>query len=538
MTQRTPVKQTSTLQRTPIVYPTCAKCRQKLTDREHLTCILCNTTYDLQCGNVSVALFRKVMSRESKDRWECQWCIQKRAQDRRDITNTPVGKCAWTVETEGITKKKKMEQRSLLRQLSTEDMLSISSNDENVDEIPLGNTEPSSPATGTETTCKCNKAAEVEQLKTELQELANQLITAKEEIIWLLKENGILKEGSKDALTMSHKNNKIIPKKHCAEKVNMIDSIPIAETPCLTSAEYSTPVQNEEMAERQPKIHNKNKVNTKYSLPIAEMPCHTSTECSTLVQNDEMAERHPKIHIIGDQTCKDYASLLIKLRNKYRNAKKYSVSNNCYPDATAEHIIRNTRSAQNDLHSDDWIVISIGANDINPTKLCIELSAMLKALPKTKIILMEITRNSFLSEDKLNNALKNIASNFENCEYLSIKKISELKLVKQTIVKAINNLINTKDYNACFIGKNINKVKRTVQINKTDKNNKVPILKQIKLTFGTIPYYFEKMKTNNNNKKSLEKQILDTTPKEVGTCSHESNLQIQDRAESPDLFRD
>lgn len=438
------------LQRTPIIYPECGGCLQKLTDREFLTCKICNITYDLLCGNVSEALFRKVMTRESKNKWECQWCINKRV--RGDNTNTPVGR--HNIDN-NVTKRKPR----LLRQLSLEN---ITISDGTIDWSSLNVTPETSH----------NESFEIEHLKIELAEMTNQLIKAKQEINTLQKENSNLKLSLENLNDV--KNNNPAPKNKTANEA--IQNVPEI---CV--------------------IHALDNVTTP----------HLDNDC---VAEEIIRMRDPKILIIGDQTCKNLGTQLINQRHKYKNVKEYTILNCCYPNAPADHILKNCNLNEQELRDHDWVVLSVGSNDTNPTKLCIELTAILKTLSKPNVLLMEIVNNPYLNEDKLNHDFKKIANNFPNCKFLSVSTQSNNNYSKRPttnvkrLVTIINNVINNQDYNKCFIGSNITKTTKT----KDGTRDTTFVTKESKYKHGTIPYFFEKM--NASKRTTLVTCKLDEKP--------------------------
>lgn len=191
--------------------------------------------------------------------------------------------------------------------------------------------------------------------------------------------------------------------------------------------------------------------------------------------------RKPKITIIGDQSCKELASKLITLRAQYKNARNYSITSLTYPDAPTEFILRNFKLKIEELHEDDWIILSLGSNDTNPAKLFEELSVFLQRYSKVKIVMTGIVYNRFLNEGKLNHELNTILNSFPHSQFLPITQIRGKKSLQggKFIYKAVNNLINSCDYNSSYLNSNITKMMKT---------KPAPRLKP-----GTIPYYFNKM---------------------------------------------
>lgn len=66
----------------------CPGCKQKIQNKECLTCTLCKHTYDLECANVLKERFYSSMTIEQKKAWKCQTCRSK--MPKTDNTNTPI----------------------------------------------------------------------------------------------------------------------------------------------------------------------------------------------------------------------------------------------------------------------------------------------------------------------------------------------------------------------------------------------------------------------------------------------------------------
>lgn len=227
--------------------------------------------------------------------------------------------------------------------------------------------------------------------------------------------------------------------------------------------------------------------------------------------------------IFGDQYCKDSSSILTKIREKYRNAKDYRIINYTYPDAPAEYILQSVRSDVQSLTENDWVIMCLGSNDTNPTKLLIEISAILKTISKPKIIVSGIAHNPYLNGDKINHSLKTIVHNQKNCTYLHVAPINNTLIHTMRFNKRINDIINTHDYEACFLGKNITKQRNPTTVRPSP---------------ATIPYFFNKMRSacHRNQEKSKNYYKTDTSPK-PGTIPFYFNKTTTTHSTSPNNDR-
>lgn len=66
----------------------CGGCLQNITDRQYLTCSICQLNYELECANVSIQRFYNTMTKEHKRNWICDACRSR--MPKRNNTNTPV----------------------------------------------------------------------------------------------------------------------------------------------------------------------------------------------------------------------------------------------------------------------------------------------------------------------------------------------------------------------------------------------------------------------------------------------------------------
>lgn len=66
----------------------CSGCRQPITDRRFLCCVLCRDNYDLLCANVSEQRFNNTLTGDHRANWKCVTCVSR--QPKTDNANTPV----------------------------------------------------------------------------------------------------------------------------------------------------------------------------------------------------------------------------------------------------------------------------------------------------------------------------------------------------------------------------------------------------------------------------------------------------------------
>lgn len=66
----------------------CARCKKIVPRREHLTCLNCKLTFDIDCLNISYNLFQ-LMNTEKKEHWKCLQCKQNLKKKEIKSNTTP-----------------------------------------------------------------------------------------------------------------------------------------------------------------------------------------------------------------------------------------------------------------------------------------------------------------------------------------------------------------------------------------------------------------------------------------------------------------
>lgn len=154
-----------------------------------------------------------------------------------------------------------------------------------------------------------------------------------------------------------------------------------------------------------------------------------------------------KIHIFGGQQCVGLASALIRSRLNSRH-EKYCVTAMTKPNASTEEILS---GCENIVFSPkDKIVVNVGENDCNPTRITSELSAFLKKNKDSNVIVMNVVKNKFLNEKLLNNNIRLICNNFNNCNFIEFDDAKR----HIDICTKLNYIIDCLDYNEKFLSYN------------------------------------------------------------------------------------
>lgn len=129
--------------------------------------------------------------------------------------------------------------------------------------------------------------------------------------------------------------------------------------------------------------------------------------CTTILE-----ERYTKkvgtssIYIFGDQQASGWSADLMKIRSKERrNIHDFNIFGNIKANAVTKHIIAMSVKTIKNLKQDDYVVMSIGSNDCNPTKLIADLTVALSELSNTNVIVTSVDKNPHLNENMLNSSL-------------------------------------------------------------------------------------------------------------------------------------
>lgn len=96
-----------------------------------------------------------------------------------------------------------------------------------------------------------------------------------------------------------------------------------------------------------------------------------------------------RILIFGSQKCTGLAKKLILSRTNTQY-EKYSICAFTKPGATTKEILKNCEDLN--LNSQDKLLLGIGDNDSNPTKIFVELSAILKNITNCSVIILNVKK--------------------------------------------------------------------------------------------------------------------------------------------------
>lgn len=233
---------------------------------------------------------------------------------------------------------------------------------------------------------------------------------------------------------------------------------------------------------------------------------HTEQDATYLPTQFE-SSKQKKIFILGGEQCVGLSRFLIESRSQ-TPYEKYQICSFVKPGASTEEILK-TSSSYN-ISRDDFVILSVGQNDRNPTNIMMELSAAIKNL-KCNVIILRTQHSLHLNEYKLNQMLKLLAKNAKECTFLDLY-YSNVTNYRNLLCRKINNIIDQIYYDKTFLN-----VKTLVRnslktVTKRQNRNKTNVNMEPRYLKGTIPYFFEKMRQNTktNNLVSMSPDKKDT----------------------------
>lgn len=190
----------------------------------------------------------------------------------------------------------------------------------------------------------------------------------------------------------------------------------------------------------------------------------------------------PNLLILGGQQCTGLASQLIRSRfqSKYED---YHITSFTKPNAMSEEILAPSCKFKDSL--DNCLIACVGENDTNPFKVITELSAMLKRIQKSRVVIINVLYNKSLNEKMLNNLINNVCQNFDNCTFMKIHNYKKCSYFTE-ICSKINNIVDNDYYRKKYLQYNC-------QNNLNYNFNTSSALPKK----GTIPFYFKTINTQS-----------------------------------------
>lgn len=216
------------------------------------------------------------------------------------------------------------------------------------------------------------------------------------------------------------------------------------------------------------------------------------------------------IYIFGTQRCVGLSSALLRSRENTRY-QKYGVTSLTKPFALTADIMKNIKNIQ--VKPRDKIVICFGENDYDIQIMTLHLRRMLKHFINNDVIVINVLKNVYLNVKDLNDTIKNVCNEYQNCHFIDCKNRNIFNLCKN-----INYIIDCADYENKYLNpKELKKI--IISGRPISQNHRCMFLRYPK---GTIPYYLGpqlgQVVTTNAN--------VNTTP-QSSTTAQQSPPKIQ-----------
>lgn len=418
----------------------CHKCSKMLLKKnESLLCKSCKQSYCLDCQNVSDKRYC-LMTKEHKEKYICIACLSQGASSnshgRRDDYATY-----------------KNNNRKVLTPSDSETSCATCESDFETTSLPDLSTD--------------GGPSEVQELRQQIIDLQTQLKSANAEVDRLTLENTELRnktKGNESKINTLKKicNDKISTTKKSGKKsrknrINKrkLDFTIDVEDQSKNTSLISDNSTNSTSAKIQDLVDGRQESNSAVSETLNK---------SKMTQPDSKS----KIYFFGSQQCRGLAKA-ISIDREDSPYKDYQIFSFIKPNAKSDEIVRSMRAIN--FKHEDLVVLCLGENDTNPTRLTAELCFALKLCQNCSVIVLGVFKSSHLNENMINSTFKTVCGSFPNCEFLDSNPdfLSRKAYLAQT-AKAINFSIDCRDYDNSFI-KNI---KSLLHKNNITQNSKLP----------------------------------------------------------------
>lgn len=277
-------------------------------------------------------------------------------------------------------------------------------------------------------------------------------------------------------------------------------------------------------------------------IEIPQTQNHDHSE-NTLPNQSINQEQHTlkkkKMFIIGGQQLTGLASTLIKTRTN-KNFECYDIFSFVKPGASSANILNTNEAELAASSSEDKIILCVGEDECNPTKLFIELSTFLKTHSKSIIIVIGIRHNKYLNVTKLNSMMKVVCNNFKNCIFLDthtilLKTRNYLPSLCRKINLCIDSLYYENNYITLKVRNQGHRISCENSIKLEYRHNTNTLYKKY-----TIPYFFDRLREKTGiSQMAITSQNKGnvTKKKTIPDYFHKINKNIKVLNNENELFR-
>lgn len=456
----------------------CTMCKTAITNKQRLTCRICEKHFHLDCTDITFARFR-LMTPDNKKAFRCQHCLS-------DLYSSGPNKSPLLP----IKKPKPKRRISINLDTSSSSDSSLPSPIENctirpichenvIVNIPTTNSfqelchENEVYASITSTPVR-NTSTRMEELREKICRLEKKLETAEHNIEKLTEKNRLLEIQVADYI---NKNKHEAKNKDLLQKLNEMNTLQEKQN-ILPTEEHNASATK--------------KYNSKDEIKFISKTNENHLKNPQSAPKEDSAKKSKHIYVIGDNHLRGLSSTLLRTRfNKWNDV--YQPDAYIMPGATSKELLTQCERLSTQIKDGDVVVLGIGNNDNDIHKLHSNLCIALSKLCKAKIFITPIIKNMYLNENTLNYHIMLWTKHFENCTFINSNSynFNDTKHIHY-ICKKINSCIDYNRYESDFLHfeftkKNFSKtsVLKPTQDDKKQSEDTPPMK-------GTIPYYFKK----------------------------------------------
>lgn len=490
----------------------CYKCQSIIDSKDAIICSLCKNTYEFDCAGFSEKLYR-LMKKDTRKTWKCKQCIHPNNTlnvSDSNHCNINIRKRLHKIlpDTDSVAKTVEIPVTPPLLQLE----LSSQSYDSQILDSEASSPEKLSRSFD-HTMRHHNETTRIEELREEVKRLKLDLMSTQNEFENTIIENNELKK------QINKLTSDIDTLKSLCQTPPMTKNNSKKKRKSLVNTLNSSVDKNTEVEHLQRKIINLEKelldmekfikeLNTQIEILRQESNEFRNVKNTTIriqeKKHTRNIEKSNNIYIFGDQQASGWSANLIQIRSREpKNIQNYTIFGSIKPAAVTKNVLTINDNIERNTNKDDYVVISIGSNDCNPTKLIADLTIALNKLSNTNVIVTSVDKNPHLNEKMLNNTIKTLLTCFDNSCYVDLTRYSS----SVGKAHALNKYINTRDYNKTYLNYNTRKFRMlntysiTSTFNRTDKIDKIPQPNKSQTSSQTkITDYFNRITTGNSGR--------------------------------------
>lgn len=477
---------------------TCMKCKASIKNNVFIKCSACHLELDIKCAAINSKNIL-AMTKEQKQKWKCVNCLSKQKKPTSSVENSTYSSPDIIVNRErslpsssNPNQHSNMSPEMVTMRKKKKEILPISPRSApDTDEDSFISNSSILRRSLPDLSTRVNE--EVDELKIQIQNLKLDLESAHTEIENLIIEkNSLLKQISDRDM-----------------KINALTTITYESSPIKTTKKKKKIQKIQEKASITGNdVINKNKTQTdnpqlleKSDSPILPQYLKKSTDENSLKREALHIEKSNiilpgknkcdqqnntnKILIYGSQRCIGLASALLQSRQNSRY-EKYSVFSETKPNAPTEEVLKACTYAH--TAESTKVILCIGENDTNPTKVILELGVALKHFQKCQVLILSVLCNDHINEELLNRNLRLICNNYKNCHFIC--NDITYKNYLSDICRKINFCIDSLDYERLYL--DVKTLKKRLLSTPPNRSSRQSFTRSPKLQQKTILHYFSK----------------------------------------------